>query len=190
VIGKIFITRSGYDPEHGKHVNDPYLGPTPTLGACRPDLRKRLNKGDHIFTISGKMPRVSQFVLGGFEIAAKIPATEAYKRFPELRLHKRDDGQVTGNIIVNGRGEQHKLDDHTSFKQRIQDYVIGTNLIAVRTPSEIELARKETLEILQEIFRKKGSSPIKLVGRWGAELNETQVIQLREWLSSISKRCA
>lgn len=190
MIGKIFITQSGYDPEHGRHVNDPFLGPTPTLGACRPDIRNQLHKGDHIFTISGKVRRVSQFVMGGFEIASKIPATEAFKQFPELRLHKRDDGQLTGNIIVNGRGEQHALDDHNSFEKRIQNYVIGTNLVAVRTPSEIELARKETLEVLQEVFRKKGSSAIELVGRWGAELSETQVMQLREWLSTISKRCA
>jgi hypothetical protein len=33
MIGKIFITRSGYDPQLGKHVKDPYLGPCPTL-AC------------------------------------------------------------------------------------------------------------------------------------------------------------
>jgi hypothetical protein len=36
MVGKIFITRSGYDPQLGKHVKDPYLGPCPTLGACRP----------------------------------------------------------------------------------------------------------------------------------------------------------
>jgi hypothetical protein len=28
MIGKIFITRSGYDPQLGKHVKDPYLGAT------------------------------------------------------------------------------------------------------------------------------------------------------------------
>ena len=25
MVGKIFITRSGYDPQLGKHVKDPYL---------------------------------------------------------------------------------------------------------------------------------------------------------------------
>jgi hypothetical protein len=54
MIGKIFITRSGYDPQLGKHVKDPYLGANPTLGACRPDVRRQLNEGDHIFVISGK----------------------------------------------------------------------------------------------------------------------------------------
>src|SRR5215469_12657976 len=84
VIGKIFITRTGYDPQMGKHVKDPFLGPHPTLGACRPDIRKQLNKGDQIFVISGKIPDFNQFVMGGFEIEAKIPALEAYRLFPEL----------------------------------------------------------------------------------------------------------
>ena len=28
MAGKIIITSSGYDPQLGKHVKDPYLGPT------------------------------------------------------------------------------------------------------------------------------------------------------------------
>jgi hypothetical protein len=72
MVGKIFITRQGYDPQLGKHVKDPYLGPNPTLGACRPDVRKQLTKGDHIFVISGKVPGAPQYVMAGFEIAAKI----------------------------------------------------------------------------------------------------------------------
>ena len=60
MVGKIFITRSGYDPELGKHVKYPYLGPCPTLGACRPDVRRLMDRGDHIFAISGKIPQVNQ----------------------------------------------------------------------------------------------------------------------------------
>jgi hypothetical protein len=76
MVGKIFITRSGYDSQLlGKHVKDPYLGPRPTLGACRPDIRKHLSKGDHIFVISGKVADVGQFVMGGFEIESKINPT-------------------------------------------------------------------------------------------------------------------
>lgn len=92
MIGKIFITRSGYDPQLGMHVKNPYLRPCPTLGACRPDIRKQLEKGDHIFVISGKIPEFNQFVMGGFEIESKVPAVEAYRIFPDLRLHKLDDG--------------------------------------------------------------------------------------------------
>jgi hypothetical protein len=75
MVGKIFITRSGYDPERGKHMKDPYLGPSPTLGACRPDIRKQLKQGDHMFVISGRVPNFNQFVMGGFEIESKIPAS-------------------------------------------------------------------------------------------------------------------
>jgi hypothetical protein len=42
MIGKIYVMSSGYDPEKGKHVNDPYLGAVPTLGACRHDIREKL----------------------------------------------------------------------------------------------------------------------------------------------------
>ena len=94
MIGKIFITRTGYDPQLGKHIKDPYLGPQPSLGACRPDIRKRLREGDHIFVISGKVPQANQFVMAGFEIEAKIDATEAYRLFPEQRLRQRQDGQL------------------------------------------------------------------------------------------------
>lgn len=48
MVGKIFITRTGYDPQLGKHVKDPYLGPCPTLGACRPDVRKQLGKRKNV----------------------------------------------------------------------------------------------------------------------------------------------
>ena len=81
--GKIFVTSSGFDPEKGKDVKDPYLGPNPSLGACRPDIRKQLQKRDQIFVVSGKIRNVAQFVIGGFEIEEKISALEAYHRFPE-----------------------------------------------------------------------------------------------------------
>lgn len=100
MVGKIFITLTGYDPQLGKHVKDPYLGPNPSLGACRPDIRKQLSRGDHIFVISGKVPFANQFVMGGFEIAEKIDALTAYHQFPEQRLQTRTDGQLTGNIII------------------------------------------------------------------------------------------
>jgi hypothetical protein len=189
MIGKIFITRSGYDPELGKHVKDPYLGPCPTLGAGRPDIRRQLEKGDHIFVISGKIPNVNQFVMGGFEIALKISAIEAYRLFPELRLRRLSDGQLTGNIIVKGDGSQHELDDHNSFDKRIKNYVIGTNLIVLTTPHEIAEGRKHTLDALRDILHKKGDSPIDVVGRWGAKLTEKQILQLREWLAALKKGC-
>ena len=185
MIGKIFITRSGYDPELGKHVKDPYLGANPTLGACRPDVRKQLKEGDHIFVISGKIPQANQFIMGGFEIDAKISAQDAYKQFPELRLQQRDDGQLTGNIIVDDQGSQHRLDDHSSFDKRIKNYLIGRNLLALNQPDEILKGRNETLNVLQEVMQKKGSTPVEVVGRWGSRLQEDQIHRLREWLKMI-----
>jgi hypothetical protein len=185
MVGKIFITRTGYDPQLGKHVKDPYLGPNPSLGACRPDIRRQLDKGDHIFVISGKVPGFNQFVIGGFEIAEKIDALSAYRLFPEQRLRVRDDGQLTGNIIVNSLGKQHKLDSHNGFDRRIQNYVVGTNLVSLTTDKEIDEGRKETLEVLREIFHKNGSSPIDIVGRWGTRLTEKQIIELRAWLAAL-----
>jgi hypothetical protein len=187
MVGKIFITRSGYDPELGKHVKDPYLGPCPTLGACRPDIRRRMEPGDHIFVISGKIPQVNQFIMGGFEIEAKIDANDAYRLFPEQRLRMLPDGQLTGNIIVNASGKQHELDDHTSFDKRLKNYVIGTNLLALCTPPEIAAGRSQTLEVLRQILQKDGGSPKDIVGRWGANLNEVQILQLRDWLAALKR---
>ena len=188
MIGNIFITRSGYDPACGKYVKDPYLGPNPTMGACRPDIRRQLSQGDHIFAISGKIKGWNQFVMGGFEVATKISAREAYERLPDHRLSQRDDGQLAGNIIVNESGEQHELDNHNSFDRRIENYVIGRNVLALRTPNEILLGRKETLETLQDVLKKKGNTPFDLVGHFGKRLTEKQVLQLRDWLSSVAMR--
>ena len=187
MVGKIFITRYGYDPQLGKHVKDPYLGPCPTLGACRPDVRSRLKQGDHIFVISGKIPQVNQFVMGGFEIDRKMDARTAYSLLPEQRLRKREDGQLTGNIIVDAHGNQHELDDHSSFGRRIENYVVGRNLISLSTSEEIEEGRNQTLEALRDILHKRGTSPVNVVGRFGSNLNEKQILQLRDWLASLKK---
>jgi hypothetical protein len=187
MVGKIFITRSGYDPERGKHIKDPYLGPCPTLGACRPDIRKQLGRGDHVFVISGKIPDFSQFVMGGFEIESKIPAIEAYRLFPDLRLHRLPDGQLDGNIIVTADGRQHQLDEHNSFDERIKNYVIGTNLLALTTPGEVALGREQTLDALREILGKKGLTPFAIVGRFGTKLTEKQVLKLRDWLAALKR---
>jgi len=187
MVGKIFITRSGYDPQLGKHVKDPYLGPCPTLGACRPDIRQQLDKGDHIFVVSGKIPDFNQFAMGGFEIESKIHAVEAYRMFPHLRLHMRNDGQLTGNIIVGPDGRQHELDQHDSFSRRIENYVVGTNLICLVTPQEIDEGRKQTLDALRDILRKNGDSPFALIGRFGTRLTEKQVLELRDWMKAVKR---
>lgn len=185
MIGKIFVTSTGYDPEAGKHVKDPYLGATPTLGACRPDIRRKVTSGDHIFVVSGKLRNANQYVIGGFEVAEKIHACEAYERFPELRLRKTEDGQVTGNVIVDSFGDPHELDHHGStFQSRLENYVVGINPIAFETPQEVFAARDQTLEILREIFDVRGESIRDVMGRC-RNMNEVQVQKLRDWFDRI-----
>jgi hypothetical protein len=184
--GKLYIISSGYDPQFGKHVNDPYLGPCPTLGACRHDIREQLGVGDHIFVASGKISAANQFVMGGFEIAEKIHACEAFQRFPHLRLMKLDDGQLTGNIIVDARGQQHKLDDHNQFERRIENYVVGKNLLALTTQAEIAEGRQHTLEILRNVFGNNGASLRKIMGRC-RNLTEEQVLKLRAHLEALKR---
>jgi hypothetical protein len=67
----------------------------------------------------------------------------------------------------------------------IKNYVIGTNLLALTTDEEIESGRHQTLEALRDILHKHGSSPIEVVGRWGAKLDQKQIIELRAWLNSL-----
>jgi len=184
--GKLYIISSGYDPQVGKHVNDPYLGPCPTLGACRPDIREQLGVGDHIFVASGKVRGADQFVMGGFEIAEKIHASAAYERFPHLRLRELDVGQLTGNIIVDAHGRQHKLDDHNNFDRRIENYIVGKNLLALSTAAEIAEGRQHTLDILRNVFGRSGTSPLKILGRWH-NLTEEQVLKLRAHLEALKR---
>lgn len=189
MIGKIFITSSGYDPQLGKHVKDPYLGPNPSLGACRPDVRDQIKVGGHLFVVSGKLPNVRQFVMGGFEVAQKIDAVQAFEQFPGQRLQMRDDGQLTGNIIVDAYGRQHELDTHNSmtFAKRTSNYLVGTNCISLTDPTEIALGREQTLDVLREILKRNGGSPVEIVGHYGSNLTEYQIIKLREWLLSLKK---
>lgn len=186
MIGKMFVTSSGYDPEKGKDVKDPYLGPKSSLGACRPDIREKLQKGDHLFVVSGKVRKFDQFVLGGFEIEEKITAIEAYERFPEQRLVLLPNRQVAGNVIVTADGKQHPLDHHDQFERRIQNYLVGKNTIALLTPEEMAEGRLRTLEILRDVFGIKGNSIRELMGR-NRNLSEKQVLKLRAHLEAVKR---
>ena len=179
----LHITETGYDPVAGKPIFDPYLGDQPSLGACMPNIRRLVVPGDRIFTMSGKVDGVQQFIIGTLEVAEKISARTAFNRFPEQRL-RMVDGQVVGNIIVDSRGRQHRLDHHTNFARRIQNYIVGRNAIALTTRREIARGREETLYVLRYLLRKDGDSPIKVMGRW-CRLDETQSRELTDWLLDI-----
>lgn len=185
MFGRIFITSTGYDPEHGKHVKDPYLEDTPSLGACRPDIRKNAKVGDHIFVISGKVENHLQFIMGGFEVSEIISAQEAFVRFPEQRLHLLPSGEVAGNVIVDGNGSQHFLDHHSKFEQRLVNYLVGKNPIALLTPEERRKARQESLDVLRRLFEKPGDTPFDIIGRSAKKLEPWQVRYLLRWLDSI-----
>jgi len=104
--GKIMLTSMGMTRSSASTSRIPISGPNPTLGACRPDIREKLKEGDHLFFVTGKVPNANQFVMGTFEIGEKINAMAAYERFPGLRLHLREDGQLDGNIIIDENGAQ------------------------------------------------------------------------------------
>ena len=190
MVGKVFITASGYDPQLGKAVKDPYLGDPPTLGACRPDIRARLQIGDYVFVITGKVKDCAQFVMAAFQVDEKIPMSDAFNRFPHLRLRRGPDGELTGNIILDADGNQHELDHHPkeTFENRIDNYIVGKNLISPTTRGSISRARAETAEVLRATLGKKdGNRPIDIVTRSGADLSESQVDVLRSWMEDVCK---
>ena len=178
---KIFITSSGYDPEKGKHVKDPYLGENPTMGACHPDIRSALKPGEYLFVVSGKVPGIDQYIIGGFQVAEKISAVDAYLRYPMQRLRLRTDGQLTGNIIVDASGHQHYLDNHSKFNKRVDNYVVGYNPIRFDTEVEIARARWGTMNILRRLFKKNGDKPFDIIGRGYRNLNDQQLTELLNW---------
>jgi hypothetical protein len=184
--GYIYTMYAGADPGHDWTLNDPIFSKSPTLGACVPHIRRAVEVGDNIFVISGNVPGVKQFIVGGFEVAEKINALAAHKRFPEYRLKRDASGQVLGNIIVDSRGNHHPLDEHKNFERRIENYIVGRNPVVLTTPLQFKAAREETVDILADVFGKKGGKPFDIIGRY-RKMNEEQVGQLRTWLKDLSE---
>jgi hypothetical protein len=149
--GYIYRLYRGADPAKGWTFNDPIFGKTPTLGACVPNLRRAVEAGDWVFAISGRVDGYVPYVVGGFEVRRKIDALQAFREFPEYRLEKAENGQILGNIIVNSKGEHHKLDDHSGFKKRLENYLVGGRSLHVKAPAKIEAAREQTLPALARI---------------------------------------
>jgi hypothetical protein len=92
--GYIYITGNGADPALRDNLNDPLFSKIPTLGACMPNIRRLVTRGDFIFVVSGRTPAVQQYVVGGFRVEERISALAAYDRFPENRLSLDHDGQL------------------------------------------------------------------------------------------------
>jgi hypothetical protein len=184
----IYILGDGADPGSGGILNDPLFGPVPTMGACRPDLRRQVEIGDWIFAISGRKRHLQQYVLGGLRVAEKIDALAAYHRVPQNRLQRNAEGKVTGNIPVNEIGHQHPLDRHPAknFEQRARNYILGDQAVANVTPAAVAIARAETLPLLAEIHEKAGNRPIDIVGR-ARRLSDGNVEKILSWFDNVHR---
>ena len=128
-----------------------------------------------------------QYVVGGFEVDQKIDAMAAYHRFPENRMTIGTEGLLAGNVIVDADGNQSSLDYHSSFKNRIENYIVGKNPIVLQTKPEISAAREQTVGALGDVLGKPGETPKDIVGRW-RRLDERQITRLVDWLRSVKGR--
>jgi hypothetical protein len=187
VKGYIYITGTGTDPSARGNLNDPLLFTrTPTLGACMPNIRRLVLPGDFVFVVSGKVPGVQQYVVGGMRVEEKITALAAFRRFPDNRLHRNANGLVWGNVVVDSKGRQHPLDHHPSqtFSERVKNFIVGSNPVALETPEEVAVGRDQTLPKLSRLLGKKGNRVIDVMSRW-SKLDEAQVRELIAWLEGI-----
>jgi hypothetical protein len=187
--GYIYTMFAGADPGSGWEMTDPIFDNPPTLGACMPQIRRCVDLNDHIFTISGRTAGVKQYIVGGFQVQEKINAMIARDRLPQYIQRLKDDGSIAGNIIVDEKGRQNKFDYHKgNFDKRIENYIIGKNPIYFTKPKDIEAARgQQSMEILREIFKKKGGkTPFDIIGRW-RKLEEKQIDHLINWMREIKR---
>lgn len=165
-------------------MNDPIFGTRPTLGSCVPNLRRNVEIGDWVFVLSGRVKAERQYVVGGFQVDAKIDQLAALERFPELTVTRNAQGHVVGNIIINADGSQRADDNHTNFQRRLENYIVGGECIEIRGESQVVRARAETLQVLSKIFEKEGNRPFDIIGRM-RRMESDQVNQLRSWLVDI-----
>lgn len=182
----IYTLYEGADPGHGWTMNDPIFGPTPTLGACVPNIRRNVKVGDWIFAISGRVKGQQQFVVGGFRVAEKIDALAAYERFPENRVRRAPNGQLTGNVIVTPDGRQHPDDTHSNFERRLENYLVGDQPTVV-AETKFEDARAQTLPVLSRIFGRAGNRVFDVIGR-ARSMEMAQVDELRNWIAALNQK--
>lgn len=183
----IFVS-PGSDPGAGRALVDPILtSAKPTMGTCRPDLRRMVKPGDHIFVVSGSLGRTyQQYVIGGMEIDDKLEdQLEALRQFPNNAL-RFDAGQKHGNIIVTPDGVQHPRDSHSNFETRIKNYIIGKNPVVLETEREVQLGRERSLDILSDVFERTGSRVNQIMGR-NRKLSDSQAERLRRALEEIKR---
>jgi len=185
--GYIYSMYQGADPGLGWILTDPIFGKPPTLGACMPNIRRLVERGDHIFVISGRSPGVQQYIVGGFQVAAKIDALAAYRRFPQNRMGKDEQGNLLGNVITDASGNQIPFDYHSNFAKRVENYIVGERQKVVARDEAIARARRETLPLLRKMFDRKGATVGDVIGRW-RRLDAQQIDDLRGWIDDVNRR--
>jgi hypothetical protein len=183
--GYIYKLYTGADPAKGWVFNDPIFGPPPTLGACVPNIRRVVERGDWVYAVSGSIKGYQPYVVGGFRVEDKISALAAYRRLPENRLQLNDEGQVVGNIIVDSKGNQNALDNHRGFENRLENYLVGDEMLHVSEPASVARAREQTLPKLSEIFGQPANRTSDIVTRW-RRLDEEQIQKLNDWLKTLT----
>jgi len=184
--GYIYTMYQGADPGEGWEMTDPIYGKTPTLGACMPNIRRVVQRGDYIFSISGRVKDVRQYVVGGFSVDEKINALAAYERYPQNRMKVDEQGKLKGNIIIDQNGKHLSIDYHTNHEKRIENYIIGKNPVFLDKEKEIKKAREETILVLNDLFGKQEDSVSKIIGRW-RKLDSAQIKDLLGWMNQIKK---
>ena len=182
--GYIYTMYKGADPGLGWVMTNPIFGKVPTLGACMPNIRRIVKEGDFIFSISGKVKNIKQYVVGGFQVEEKISALAARKRFPENRMHKDGNGNLKGNIIVDKNGNHIQGDYHSNWEKRIENYIVGKKPLYLSEDDEIGKAREQTITILNKIFNKNENDIYKIIGRW-RRLDTAQLNSLINWIENL-----
>lgn len=188
MAGVIYTCASGIDPGDGDLLTDPLFGPVPTLGACVPNLRRLVERGDWIFVVSGKKRNLPQYVIGGLRVAEKIDALAAYERFPANRMSRNGSGIVQGNVPIDEHGQKHPLDSHGAdgFERRIRNYIVGDEALTLETPAEVALARDQTLGLISQLRKKQGNRVFDVMGR-ASKLTNPDVERMLEWLQGIKQ---
>ena len=87
-------------------------------------------------------------------------------------------------MIVQEDGRQTEVDYHSNFEKRVENYILGRNTLSFETPEEIVRARDETLDILSEIFEKRGEKVYDIIGCW-RRLDEAQIASILTWIQAV-----
>ncbi|MCX2473529.1 MULTISPECIES: hypothetical protein [Pedobacter] len=182
--GYIYTMFKGADPSMGWDMTDPIFTKVPTMGACRPDIRRAVERGDYIFSVSGRIVNVKPHIVGAFSVDDKINSLAAFDRFPENRMEVDQEGKFHGNIIFDKNGNHLPFDYHTNHDRRIDNYIIGKDAIFFDAEEEIKKAKEETVAVLNDIFGKNEEKVHKILGRW-RKMDSAQVNDLLSWMNRI-----